>query len=128
VQRRVTSNVGVASSPFEIILTVVDTPITARAALLQALISGKGYGLELIERVEQRTKGAVTLHQGSVYPALRSLEDEGLLRSYDGEPLPERGGRPRRYYELTAKGRRAAFEQGEAVRGLFMAAAPEGAR
>lgn len=97
----------------------MELPVSARAALLQALIAGEGYGLELIERVEQRTKGAVKLRQGSVYPALRDLEDEGLVKSYEGEPIPERGGRPRRYYRLTAKGQRAALEQGEAVRGLF---------
>ncbi len=37
--------------------------MSARAALLQALISGDGYGLELIERVREKSKGAVVLHQ-----------------------------------------------------------------
>jgi PadR family transcriptional regulator PadR len=106
----------------------MDTPVTARAALLQALIQGKGFGLELIDRVKERTKGAIKLGQGSVYPALRDLEDEGMVTSWDGEPLPERGGRPRRYYELTAKGRRAAVEQHEAVAGLFRNFQPAGAR
>jgi PadR family transcriptional regulator PadR len=102
-----------------------DIPVNARAALLQALISGPGFGLELIDRVKERTKGKVTLGQGSVYPALRDLEDEGFVRSYDGEPLPERGGRPRRYYKLTGEGRRAAIEQGEAVLALFGPQIPE---
>jgi PadR family transcriptional regulator PadR len=106
----------------------VDSPVNARAALLQSLISGPGFGLELIDRVKERTKGAIRLGQGSIYPALRDLEHEGFLRSYDGEPLPERGGRPRRYYELTAKGKRAAFEQGEVVRSLFLTPALERAR
>src|ERR1019366_10243952 len=95
----------------------MDTPVTARAALLQSLIQGKGYGLELIDRVKARTKGGIKLGQGSVYPALRDLEDEGFVRSWDGEQLPERGGRPRRYYELTAEGHRAAVEHREAVVG-----------
>jgi PadR family transcriptional regulator PadR len=106
----------------------MDTPVTARAALLQSLIQGKGYGLELIGRVEQRTKGAIKLGQGSVYPALRDLEDEGLVKSWDGEPLPERGGRPRRYYELTADGLRAATEHRDAIVGLFGNLLPAGAR
>jgi PadR family transcriptional regulator PadR len=105
----------------------VETPITARAALLQALVIGRGFGLELIDRVKERTNGVVSLGQGSVYPALRALEDDGLVKSYDGEPVPERGGRPRRYYELTAKGRRAAIAQGEAVLSLFGGMLPEGA-
>lgn len=87
----------------------MEPPISSKAALLQALVTGPGFGLELIERVKERTKGAVVLHQGSIYPALRDLEREGFLRSWDGETTPDRGGRPRRYYELTAEGRRAAF-------------------
>jgi PadR family transcriptional regulator PadR len=97
----------------------VDSPISAKAALLQALIPKDGYGLDLIDRVYERTNGLVKLHQGSVYPALRALEREGLVKSYESEPLPERGGRPRRYYKITALGRRAALEQGRAVVSFF---------
>ncbi len=89
----------------------MDLPVSARTAVLLALVRGRGFGLELIERVRERTNGAVKLGQGSVYPLLRQLEDEGLLRSFEAEPTPERGGRPRRYYELTGQGRKAALEQ-----------------
>lgn len=34
------------------------------------------------------------------YVVLRHLEHIGILESYEGEPLPERGGRPRRYYQF----------------------------
>ena len=97
----------------------MDMPVNAKAALLQALIRGEGYGLDLIDRVKERTKGKVKLHQGNVYPALRDLEREGLLKSYESDPLPERGGRPRRYYKLTAAGQRAATQDRDAVAGLF---------
>ena len=94
--------------------------VTTKTALLQALISGPGFGLELIERVEKRTNGKVSLHQGSIYPALRDMERDGLLESYDGEEvIPERGGRPRRYYKLTGKGYQAATEQRTAISWLF---------
>ncbi len=92
--------------------------MTAQSALLQALVSGDGYGLELIERVRDRTDGRISLHQGSVYPALRSLERDGLVESYEKEAIPERGGRPRRYYRITAEGLRAAEEDRLAVMGL----------
>ncbi|ADO68515.1 Transcriptional regulator, PadR family [Stigmatella aurantiaca DW4/3-1] len=82
-------------------------------------VSGKSYGLKIIERVNERTKGAIQLNEGSVYPALKALEREGLLRSFDGEPMPERGGRPRRYYEITGEGLRVANEQRAAVIGLW---------
>ncbi len=97
----------------------MESPVSSKAALLQALISGPGYGLDLIERVKKHTKGEIVLHQGTVYPALRELEADGLVRSYESEPLPERGGRPRRYYRLTALGARAAMEQRSAIIGLF---------
>ena len=99
----------------------METPITAKAAILQALISGRGYGLDLIERVKERTGGHLILSQGSVYPALRALEREGLVESYEGDPSPERNGRPRRYYELTAEGLRMARTQHQIVSGLFQA-------
>jgi DNA-binding PadR family transcriptional regulator len=97
----------------------VDAPINAAAALLEALSEGSSYGLELIERVERRTDGKLKLRHGSVYPALRSLERNGFVRSCRGESVPETAGRPRRYYELTAKGRAAAAEQRQVVWGLF---------
>ena len=85
-------------------LSMLDTT----TALLQALLEGDSFGLEIIERVNSATKGKIKLHQGRVYPALRQLENDGLLEGYWGDPMPERGGRPRRYYSLTAEGRRVA--------------------
>ena len=93
--------------------------VAAKVVLLEAVASGDGYGLELMERVEEASGGKIKLHQGNAYPALRSLEREGLLSSYEGEPLPERGGRPRRYYRITAKGRKAAARHRQAIAGLF---------
>lgn len=93
--------------------------MTARAALLQALIAGPGYGLDLIERVKRQTNGAIVLGQGSIYPALRAMEDEGLLESYESEPVPERGGRPRVFYRVTAEGHRAAQGDRSAMMGLL---------
>jgi PadR family transcriptional regulator PadR len=93
--------------------------LDTRTALLQALIQGESYGLELIERVAKSSKGRVTIVQGTVYPILREMEAEGLVRSWDGDPVAERAGRPRRYYELTAKGLRAARTDAGALAALF---------
>jgi PadR family transcriptional regulator, regulatory protein PadR len=92
----------------------MDTPLSARAALLAALMDGESYGMDLIERVKRHTGGLVNLNEGAVYPALRALEEEGLVRFVgEGQPPAGRGGRPRRYYELTAAGKRAARIQSE---------------
>jgi PadR family transcriptional regulator PadR len=94
----------------------VITPLSARAALLQAL-TVPGYGLDLIERVRRGSHGRVLLRMGSVYPALRALERAGLLRRRPA--FDRRRGRPRRYYELTVAGVRAAAQQREAILGLL---------
>jgi PadR family transcriptional regulator PadR len=95
--------------------------LSAKTYLLQALVTGAGYGLELIDRVREKTNNAVVLGQGSIYPALRSLEAEGLVTSWEGPTVAERGGRPRRYYHLTAEGLRAAREQRETLLGFLKA-------
>ena len=105
----------------------MDNPITAKAALLQALIRGPSFGLDLIDRVRQQTGGRLSLNNGSVYPALRALEREGLVKSYEGETTPERGGRPRRYYKITGQGQKAAMENRATAGAMFGFLAPEGA-
>jgi PadR family transcriptional regulator PadR len=45
--------------------------------------------------------------RGALYTALERLEAKGCLRSMIGDPLPERGGRARRYFTVTAAGLRA---------------------
>jgi PadR family transcriptional regulator PadR len=95
------------------------TSLDTKVALLQALVQGDSYGLELIERVKNTTNNHIRIVQGRVYPALRELEAEGLLESYDGDPLRERGGRPRRYYRITAEGRRAARSDARAIAALL---------
>jgi DNA-binding PadR family transcriptional regulator len=97
----------------------VDSPISIRSALLQALIRGEGYGLELIERVATLTNNRLSLSPGRAYPVLRELEAEGFATSSKSEPLPERGGRARIVYRITAEGRRAAREDCQTVWGLF---------
>lgn len=94
----------------------MQSPLSARAALLQVL-DYPAHGLELIRRVRERTGGAVSLKQGSVYPALRQLERERLVRSWTGQS-PKGGGRPRRYYELTANGVKAAMVVKDMVAGF----------
>jgi PadR family transcriptional regulator PadR len=105
----------------ENILSPVVAPLTTKAALLQALFAGPGYGLELIERVAERTGRRVRLGQGSVYPALRDLKAAGLVRSWTGRWGVKGAGRPRVYYELTVAGVGAASALRDAVIGFVAA-------
>jgi DNA-binding PadR family transcriptional regulator len=100
----------------------MQSPLSARAALLHVL-DYPAHGLELIRRVRERTGGGVSLKQGSVYPALRQLERERLVRSWTGRSA-KGGGRPRRYYELTPNGVKAAMVVKDMVAGFVNGTPP----
>jgi PadR family transcriptional regulator, regulatory protein PadR len=96
---------------------ILEIPITAKAALLHALlVDGPGYGTELTERIETRTGGGVKLLQGSIYPALEKFVQADLVRSYSAA---NGGGRARVYYALTPRGKALAEEQQAMMLGLF---------
>jgi DNA-binding PadR family transcriptional regulator len=59
------------------------------------------------------------LARGALYTALERLEAKGCLRSTMGDPLPERGGRPRRYFTVTASGLRALRQSRRVLLGLW---------
>jgi DNA-binding PadR family transcriptional regulator len=44
---------------------------------------------------------------GALQSALKRLEQKGYLKSFDGESTQERAGRPKRYFSITALGKRA---------------------
>lgn len=92
--------------------------VTKRTALLLALLDGPGYGAGLIERARSRAAGLVLLGPGTVYPTLRALVAQGLLKSWTVVPRGHRGARSRVYYELTPRGVTAAEGQRQALRAL----------
>jgi PadR family transcriptional regulator PadR len=59
------------------------------------------------------------LARGALYTTLDRLESKGYLRSRLGDPMPERGGRSRRYYTVTTRGLAALRTSREALRGLY---------
>lgn len=73
--------------------------------LLAVLRSGdEAYGVPVQQEILQRARRSLTL--GTIYKALSRLETKGLVASRVGEPTAERGGRAKRYYSVTAAGRR----------------------
>jgi len=69
-------------------------------ATLASLWSGQLYGLEIIRRFEDSSQLAVA--EGTIYPILARLKNEGLLAS---EWVEAKAGHPRKYYWLTSAGR-----------------------
>lgn len=98
----------------------------ASVRVLQALAGGTPYGFDIME--------VTGLPSGTVYPILARLEEQGLVRSrWEPVAAARREKRPpRRYYEVSAAGRRAlarSIEHYRTLGGLDPAALePRGAR
>ena len=69
--------------------------------LLAILEAGPAHGYAVIEALRKRSGGTFDLPEGTIYPALHRLEEQGLLASHWLEDAPRR----KRIYELTARGR-----------------------
>jgi PadR family transcriptional regulator PadR len=82
---------------------------TASLVLLSVLdrSSAPMYGYQIARLLEGNDPDASMMKQGSLYPVLRSLEENGLLSS---SVEPSVSGPPRRYYTITAGGREALKE------------------
>src|SRR5512142_1207611 len=74
-------------------------------AILASLWSGRLYGLEILRSLSRDSQ--LEIAEGTVYPILARLKNEGLLQS---EWVESEAGHPRKYYWLTAAGRRRAKE------------------
>jgi len=72
--------------------------------ILQTLTGTTLHGWALAQRIEQQSKSVLRVGQGSLYPALQRLEQQGWIES---EWRPTERNQPARYYSLTASGRRA---------------------
>ncbi len=66
------------------------------------------YGVTIRREISKRTNRDAT--PGALYTTLDRLEDKGFLRSSMGDPTPERGGRAKRYFEVTGAGVRAVAQ------------------
>jgi PadR family transcriptional regulator PadR len=73
------------------------------AMLLASLEDGPRHGYAVIDALRQSTSGRLDLPTGTIYPALRRLEQAGLIAG----SWSIVGGRRRREYRLTAAGSRA---------------------
>ena len=81
--------------------------------VLKALLGGALHGYAIARWVEDTTRDVLQVEEGSLYPALRRLEDRGFVTAQWG--LSENNRRAR-YYVLTAAGRR--YLKTEAARWL----------
>src|SRR6476619_4294910 len=80
-------------------------------------LGDEAYAAPILEQIGRQT--GRTIARGALYTALDRLETKGCLRSRLGEPLPERGGRARRYFTVTASAVRALRESRQALLRLW---------
>ena len=78
-----------------------------------ARLGDEAYGAAIKAEIEAATRSRCST--GALYTTLDRLEDKGLVKTWMGDPTPERGGRPKRMVRVTAKGNRAAADFYRAV-------------
>ena len=72
-------------------------------AVLQLLETGEKYGYELVKLLERQKRGALAMGQSTLYPMLYNLEAKRLVAS---RLQQTDAGRERKYYRLTATGKK----------------------
>jgi PadR family transcriptional regulator PadR len=78
--------------------------------LILSLVEGRPrHGYDLCQLIESRSQGALRFKAASMYPLLYRLERRGWIRGR----WVERGGRRRRFYRITAEGRKVLAAQRE---------------
>lgn len=92
--------------------------------LLAALRLGENeaYAVAIVDEIHRRTGRVV--QRASVYVTLQRMEDKGLVSSRLGDPLPERGGKSRRYVRVEAAGIEAVRSARAALRSMWTGLAP----
>ena len=93
--------------------------------ILIALADEDRHGYGILLEIEKRTAG-VRLGTGTLYTAIKRLLAKGLIEETEERPAPDLDDARRRYYRLTAAGRKAAREETGRLAGVVrMARAKE---
>jgi PadR family transcriptional regulator len=89
-----------------------DTLVAAssKPVILSLLLSGESYGYQILQRVRRVSGGSMKWSSAMLYPVLRRMEKEGLIRS---QWRVSEENRMRKYYRLTDLGRKE-FEKEKA--------------
>ena len=79
-------------------------------------LEDRAYGVTVRREIEFRTQREVSI--GAVYATLDRLETKGYVKSHHGDPTPERGGRSKRFFRVTAKGMAAVNRTQRALQSM----------
>jgi PadR family transcriptional regulator len=81
---------------------------SAEILILASLEDGQLHGYDIAREIARKSGGLLTFHVASLYPLLYKIEDRGWIQ---GRWVEKAGQRRRRYYRLTAEGRRTLTAQ-----------------
>jgi transcriptional regulator len=81
---------------------------SAEVLILASLEDGQLHGYDIAREIARRSGGLLTFHVASLYPLLYRLEDRHWIA---GRWVEKAGQRRRRYYKLTAEGRKTLASQ-----------------
>lgn len=90
--------------------------------LTVGILYKEAYGVSIKKEIETRLKRGVSV--GALQTALKRLEEKGYLKSFDGEATEERAGRPKKYFQITALGKKA-MEYSKSTREKLWKAIPK---
>jgi DNA-binding PadR family transcriptional regulator len=86
---------------------------TAVFHILLALADGERHGYSIMQEVATLTDGKLHLGPGTLYGSIKRMLARGLIEESDERPDPELDDERRRYYRLTAFGRRVASAEAQ---------------
>jgi PadR family transcriptional regulator PadR len=78
--------------------------------VLKTLCHGRQHGYGIAVHIQQVSKNALRVEEGSLYPALHRIEQDGWIRSEWGV---SENGRKAKFYEITARGRKQLVREEE---------------
>jgi PadR family transcriptional regulator PadR len=90
--------------------------------LTVGILYNEAYGVSIKKEIEARLSRKVSV--GALQTALKRLEEKGYLKSREGEATQERAGRPKRYFSITAYGKKA-MEYTKSTRNAMWEAIPK---
>lgn len=73
-----------------------------------ALLGDDAYGVSIQREIEARCKRGISI--GALHATITRLEEKGFVKSWLGGATKERGGRSKRYYDVTQSGKRAVAQ------------------
>ena len=79
--------------------------------ILLSLADGEKHGYGIMKHVELQTKGGIKMGPGTMYGSIKRMLAAGLIEETEERPDPELDDERRRYYRLTAVGRKVAVAE-----------------